>query len=311
LHLTRDRHVAWTYFNQVVCALRFFYREVLKKDWEVRHIPYQKTGRKLPGILSPAEVAALFRATSNLKHRALFMTMYAGGLRVSEVAHLRVSDIDPQRMVIRIEQGKGRKDRSVRLSPYLHAVLQGYTKAVQPHTILFPSRAGGGPLSPRSIYRVFMRAKTRAGIRKHVYPYSLRHAYATHLLEGGANLRVLQLLLGHRSLRTTQVYTQVADTHLAPSHELALAVATQAGRLELADIVRAHADQLDGLPPGQRHVLGILNPMGLSSEKQKPQGICNYITAGRTARRLVALAREPSRSTRLRLPGQRLMFCRQ
>ena len=127
LYLTRDRHVAWSYFNQVVCALRFFYREVLKKDWDVRHIPYQKTGRPLPEILSPEEVAALFKATSNLKHRALFMTMYAGGLRVSEVTRLRVTDIDPQRMVIRIEQGKGRKDRYVGLSPYLHTVLQAYT----------------------------------------------------------------------------------------------------------------------------------------------------------------------------------------
>jgi site-specific recombinase XerD len=171
-------------------------------------------GRKLPEILSPEEVAALFKATGNLKHRALLMTMYAGGLRVSEIAHLRVSDIDPQRMVIRIEQGKGRKDRYVMLSPYLHTVLQAYAKAVQPHTVLFPSRAGGGSLSPRSIYRIFVRAKTRARIRKHVYPYSLRHAYATHLLENGTNLRVIQLLLGHRSLRTTQLYTQVGDTHL-------------------------------------------------------------------------------------------------
>jgi len=214
LHLTRDRHVAWTYFNQIVCALRFFYREVLKKDWDVRHIPYQKTGRKLPEILSPQEVAALFKATGNLKHRALLMTMYASGLRVCEVTHLRVSDIDPQRMVIRIEQGKGRKDRYVMLSPYLHAVLQEYAKAVHPDTVLFPSRAGGGPLSPRSVYRIFLQAKTRARICKHVYPYSLRHAYATHLLESGTNLRVIQLLLGHRSLRTTQLYTQVADPQL-------------------------------------------------------------------------------------------------
>jgi site-specific recombinase XerD len=117
-------------------------------------------------------------------------------------------------MVIRIEQGKGRKDRYVRLSPYLHAVLQEYAKAVRPDTVLFPSRAGGGPLSPRSIYRIFMRAKTRAHIHKHVSPYSLRHAFATHLLETGTNLRVIQLLLGHRSLRPTQVYTQVADTQL-------------------------------------------------------------------------------------------------
>jgi integrase/recombinase XerD len=214
LYLTRDCHVAWSYFNQVVCALRFFYHEVLKKDWDVRRIPYQKTGRQLPEILSPEEVAALFKATGNLKHRALFMTMYAGGLRVSEVSRLRVTDVDPQRMVIRIEQGKGRKDRYVGLSPYLHTVLQAYAKAVQPHTVLFPSRAGGGPLSPRSIHRIFVLATARAHIRKHVYPYSLRHAYATHLLEGGTNLRVIQSLLGHRSLRTTQIYTQVADTQL-------------------------------------------------------------------------------------------------
>jgi integrase/recombinase XerD len=214
LHLTRDRHVAWSYFNQVVCALRFFYREVLKRDWDVRHIPYQKTARTLPEILSPQEVAALFQATGNLKHRALLMTMYAGGLRVSEVAHLRVSDIDRQRRVIRIEQGKGRTDRYVMLSPYLRAVLQAYEHAVHPTTVLFPSRAGGGPLSPRSLHRIFQRARRGARITKHVYPYSLRHAAATHLLESGTNLRVIQLLLGHRSLRTTQLYTQVADTHL-------------------------------------------------------------------------------------------------
>jgi integrase/recombinase XerD len=105
LYLTRDRQVSWPYFNQAVCALRFFYRQVLQTDWAVAQIPYQRTGRRLPEILSPQEVAALFRATANLKHRALLMTMYAGGLRVSEVTHLRVTDIDEQRGVIRIEQG--------------------------------------------------------------------------------------------------------------------------------------------------------------------------------------------------------------
>lgn len=214
LHLTRQRQVSWAYFNQVVCALRFFYREVLKTGWEVRHIPYQKTGRTLPEILSPEEVAALFKATGNLKHRALLMTMYAGGLRASEVTRLRVSDIDRDRMVIRIEQGKGRKDRYVMLSPYLRAVLHEYENAVHPTTVLFPSRAGGDPLSPRSLHRIFQRARRGAQITKHVSPYSLRHACATHLLESGTNLRVIQLLLGHRSLRTTQLYTQVADTQL-------------------------------------------------------------------------------------------------
>lgn len=213
LYLTRDRQVSWPYFNQVVCALRFFYRQVLQKDWAVAQIPYQRTGRRLPEILSPQEVAALFRATANLKHRALLMTMYAGGLRVSEVTHLRVTDIDGQRMVIRIEQGKGRQDRYVMLSPHLHRVLQEYGRTRRPTTWLFPGPTGR-PLTRESVNRVFHQAQRRARITKHVYPYSLRHACATHLLEQGTNIRAIQTLLGHRSLRTTQRYTHVATTYL-------------------------------------------------------------------------------------------------
>jgi len=213
LHLTRDRHVSWTYFNQIVCALRFFYRQVLKTDWAVAQIPYQRTGHKLPEILSPEEVAALLRATPNLKHRALLMTMYAGGLRVSEVTHLRVTDIDGQRLVIRIEQGKGRKDRYVMLSPHLLRVLHAYWRARRPRPLLFPGPTGR-PLTRESVNRLFHQACRRAKITKHVYPYSLRHACATHLLEQGTNIRAIQTLLGHRSLRTTQRYTHVAATYL-------------------------------------------------------------------------------------------------
>jgi len=213
LYLTRDRQVSWPYFNQVVCALRFFYRQVLKTDWAVAQIPYQRTGRRLPEILSPQEVAALFRATANLKHRALLMTMYAGGLRVAEVTHLRVTDIDEQRGVIRIEQGKGRQDRYVMLSPHLHRVLQEYGRTRRPTTLLFPGPTGR-PLTRESVNRVFHQAQRRARITKHVYPYSLRHACATHLLEQGTNIRAIQTLLGHRSLRTTQQYTHVAATYL-------------------------------------------------------------------------------------------------
>ena len=213
LYLTRDRQVSWTYFNQIVCALRFFYRQVLKTDWAVEQIPYQRTGRKLPEILSPEEVAALLRATPNLKHRALLMTMYAGGLRVSEVTHLRVTDIDGQRMVIRIEQGKGRKDRYVMLSPHLRRVLQAYWRVRRPRTLLFPGPTGQ-PLTRESVNRFFHQAQRRAQITKHVSPYSLRHACATHLLERGTNIRAIQTLLGHRSLRTTQQYTHVAATYL-------------------------------------------------------------------------------------------------
>ena len=159
--------------------LRFFYRDVLGKDWDVRRIPYQKTGRRLPEILNPEEVAALFKATSNLKHRALLMTMYAAGLRAYEVTHLRVSDIDGQRMVIRIEQGKGRKDRYVMLSPSWLAVLRQYWKAVRPPTVLFPTRRGGRPPGRRAVHVIFRQAKQRAGITKRASPYSLRHACAT------------------------------------------------------------------------------------------------------------------------------------
>ena len=213
LYLARDRHVSWPYFNQVVCALRFFYRQVLKKDWAVEQIPYQRTGRKLPEILSPQEVTALFRATPTLKHRALLMTMYAGGLRVSEVTHLRITDIDSQRMVIRIEQGKGRRDRYVMLSPHLHRVLQEYWRARRPRPLLFPGPTGR-PLTRESVNRLFHQARRRATITTHVSPYSLRHACATHLLESGTNIRVIQTLLGHRSLRTTPRDTHVATTFL-------------------------------------------------------------------------------------------------
>ena len=214
LYLTRDRHVSWTYFNQVVCALRFFYRQVLKTDWAVEQIPYQRTGRTLPEILSPQEVAALFRATPNLKHRALLMTMYAGGLRVSEVTHLRVTDIDGQRMVIRIEQGKGRKDRYVMLSPHLRARAAAVLARPAPHDRCSSPAPPAGPSRARASIAFFHRARRRAKITKHVSPYSLRHACATHLLESGTNIRVIQTLLGHRSLRTTQRYTHVAATYL-------------------------------------------------------------------------------------------------
>ena len=213
LYLTRDRRVSWTYFNQIVCALRFFYRQVLKTDWAVAQIPYQRTGRRLPEILSPQEVAALFRAIPNLKHRALLMAMYAGGLRVSEVTHLRVTDIDGQRMVIRIEQGKGRKDRYVMLSPHLRLVLPEYWRARRPQTRLFPS-PHGGPLTRESVTRVFHRARRRAKITKHVSPDSLRHACATHMLESGTNLRMIQTLLGERSCQEGCKRAQAAASSL-------------------------------------------------------------------------------------------------
>ena len=184
LYLTRDRHVSWTSFNQTVCAVRFFYRQVLKQDGAVEQIPSQRTGSQLPEILSPQEVSALLQAPRHLKHRARLMTMYAAGLRVAEVTPLRITDIDGQRLMIRVEQGQGRQDRYVMLSPHLRAVLQQYWRARRPKTLLVPG-PHDRPLTRESVHRVFHRAQRGAKIPKHVSPYALRHACATHLLGGG------------------------------------------------------------------------------------------------------------------------------
>lgn len=215
LHLTRERKVSWSVFNVAVAALKFFYRVSLKKDWNIEEVPYQRKPRILPEILSAEKVAALFDSTRNLKHRALLMTVYAGGLRAGEATHLKVTDIDSHRMVIRIEQGKGRKDRYVMLSPKLLELLRLYWSAYRPTSWLFPSeRDSAKPLSRDALGSMVEQARKAAGIPGRVYPHLLRHSFATHLLEQGTNLRVIQKLLGHRSLRSTEIYTHVAKNYL-------------------------------------------------------------------------------------------------
>jgi integrase/recombinase XerD len=214
-HLVTERKVGYSSFNQSTCALRFFYRTCLgKTDWTIARMPYQKKRRVLPEILSPEEVAAIFDACHNLKHKTLLMTSYSGGLRLGETLALLPSDIDSTRMMIRIEQGKGHKDRYVMLSSTLLETLRTYWKAFRPVQWLFEGQAKGQPLSPSTPEKVFTTAAGRAGIRKGVSFHSLRHAFATHLLEGGTNIVVIQSLLGHRSLTTTQVYTHVARTYV-------------------------------------------------------------------------------------------------
>jgi site-specific recombinase XerD len=214
LHLTRDRKVCWAAFNQTVCAIRFFYGVTLNRDWDIQRIPYQKTGRKLPVVLSCEEVSELFQVVTNLKHRAILMAAYAGGLRVSEVTHLRVSDIDGQRMMLRVEQGKGRQDRYVMLSHRLLAVLREYWKDYRTRHWLFTGQNPERPLTRGSVHKIFHKARLKAGITKKVSVHGLRHSFATHLLESGINIRKIQLLLGHRSLRSTQIYTHVARDYL-------------------------------------------------------------------------------------------------
>jgi integrase/recombinase XerD len=214
LHLTRERKVSWGVFNLAVAGIKFFYRVTLKKKWDIEEIPYQRKPRKLPEILSAEKVLALISSLRNLKHRTILMTMYSAGLRVSELVSLKVTDIDSQRMVIRVEQGKGRKDRYVMLSPRLLAILREYWKAARPQTWLFPGMIPGKPLDRNTINRIVENAKRTAKITGRVYPHLIRHCFATHLLEQGANLRVIQKLLGHQSLRSTEIYTHVAKNYL-------------------------------------------------------------------------------------------------
>jgi integrase/recombinase XerD len=214
LHLTKERRVSYSTFNGHVCAIRFFYDHVLDGGFNVERITCQKTGRKLPVVLSREEVRALFDVVSNLKHLTIFMVLYAGGLRVGEALHLKAPDIDSHRMTIRVEQGKGRQDRYVMLSERLLDTLRRYWREYRPAGWLFPGLDPVRPLNRSSVDRPFATARQRAGIRKKATPHTLRHSFATHLLERGVNIRVIQRLLGHRSIRSTEIYTHVAGTYL-------------------------------------------------------------------------------------------------
>jgi len=210
LHLVKTRKTSWAVFNQSVCALRFFYRVSLKKEWAVEQIPFPKQKKKLPIILSRAEVARLLQAVDNVKHRTLLMTLYAAGLRLSEALHLRAENVDSQRMALRIHHGKGGKDRYAPLSETLLLQLRLYWRKCRPRGWLFPGKERNSPLTHSSAQRVCQCAALRAGLAKRVSPHTLRHCFATHLLEAGTDLKTIQILLGHRNLSTTAVYLHVA-----------------------------------------------------------------------------------------------------
>ncbi len=210
LHLVKTRKASWAVFNQSVCALRFFYGVCLGKDWSLQHIPFPRQQRKLPVVLSQGEVARLLGGVENLKHRTLLMTLYGAGLRLSEALHLRVEDIDSQRMALRVRRGKGGKDRYAPLSATGVEQLREYWRQYRPAVWLFPGRDAGLPLTQGSAQRLCKQAALKAGLRKRVSPHTLRHCFATHLLEAGTDLKTIQVLLGHRSLSTTSVYLHVA-----------------------------------------------------------------------------------------------------
>jgi integrase/recombinase XerD len=218
IYLLRERKLAANTVKQRVAAVRFFFVRTLKRPYLREDIPYPKAPRRLPVVLSQEEVARLIDAASNLSHRAMLMTLYSTGLRRAEMVRLKVSDIDSQRMVIHVHQGKGSKDRDVPLSPKLLETLREYWRWRKPMTYLFPAgppnRDKSGPLTPKAVWHACRKAAERAGIQKPLSPHTLRHSYATHLLEAGADLRTIQLLLGHTDIKHTTVYLHLSQRHL-------------------------------------------------------------------------------------------------
>jgi site-specific recombinase XerD len=203
--------------GQRLAALRFLYIKTLKRAWSITDTPYPKRTRHLPVILSKEEVAQLIGAARTPLHRILLMTLYATGARNAELTHLKVSDIDSQRMVVHVQGGKGREDRDVMLSPKLLAALRAEWRFYhrKSSTWLFPSDyRRDRPIDTKTAWHACEQAAKRAGIQKRVYPHLLRHCFATHLLEAGADLRTIQLLLGHKDLKETIIYLHLSKHHL-------------------------------------------------------------------------------------------------
>jgi site-specific recombinase XerD len=196
--------------NQAVSTLRFFFRVTLKRHDIVEHTHFIREPRKLPVVLSPEEVARLLDAAPGLKYKAALSVAYGAGLRASEVVSLKIGDLDSERMLIRVEQGKGRKDRYVMLSPHLLELLRAWWKAARPQGWLFPGRDRVQPMTTRQLNRACHAAAQMAEIDKNVSLHTLRHSFATHLLEQNIDVRVIQVLLGHAKLDTTALYTRVA-----------------------------------------------------------------------------------------------------
>jgi site-specific recombinase XerD len=215
LHLIEQRKLAWSSCNIVAQGLKFFYHVTLKRSETQFAIPRARQPQKLPQILSREEVAAIIEKTVNLKHRAILMTAYGAGLRLNEICHLKLTDVDSTRMTIRVEQGKGAKDRYTLLSPRLLAELRRYWVLYRPKEWLFTGRDVTQPIGEHTVHRIYHAAKARARISKEGGIHSLRHAFATHLLEAGVDIHTIQRLMGHGHISSTLRYFHLARKHLA------------------------------------------------------------------------------------------------
>lgn len=213
LYLVNEKKASWSSFNQAVCGLRFLYEVTLKQNWAVRHIPFGKRPKKLPVVLSDQEAVKLLSCVENPKHRAVLMTCYAAGLRLRETTHLQIQHIDGRREQLHIVAGKGSKDRFVPASPRLLEELREYWKLSRPGSFLFPGKTPNTPLSSTTIQKAMKLAVAKAGIKKAATPHTLRHSWATSMLEAGVDLLTISKILGHASFVTTMIYLHVRRQH--------------------------------------------------------------------------------------------------
>jgi integrase/recombinase XerD len=209
-----EKRVSYSILSQVYSSLKFIYGTTLGRSWEVERIPYPKTPWRLPVVLDKTEITAFLSAPCSLKYRTIFMMTYSAGLRISEVIHLKIDDIDTARMMVRIRQGKGARDRYSLLSKVALEELNRYIDHYQPRVWLFHGKDPDMPISPTSVQKVFQTSRNRAGITKPATVHTLRHSFATHLLEAGCDLHRVQLLLGHKSPTTTATYLHVSRKNL-------------------------------------------------------------------------------------------------
>lgn len=210
IYLIEEKGLAAQTMGKVVAALRFLYGQTLRRAWAVEGIPRPKTGKRLPTVLSREEVATCLAAARSLKVRVLLMLFYGCGLRLAEAVHLRVEDIDSRQMLVHVVHGKGDRERWVPLPQKLLDVLRAYWRECRPTDWLFPGRLPGRPLTREAVNYFFRQVRRDVGLKKPFHPHCLRHSFATHLLDDGADLRLIQTLLGHKDLRTTAIYTHVS-----------------------------------------------------------------------------------------------------
>ena len=211
-YCTQDRGLSVSTINQTISAFKILFQDVLGKSWEEIKIKRPRKNKHLPDILSKEEIGKMIRLTGNQKHKVILAVLYSSGVRREELLNLKIRDIDSNRMLIRVRNGKGNKSRDTLLAQNTLALLRNYYRVCRPVEYLFESFRPGVPYSESSVEKVVKRASQRAGITKHIYPHSLRHTFATHLLEQGTNLKVIQKLLGHTSLRSTMLYLHLAKT---------------------------------------------------------------------------------------------------